>query len=419
MSKIIDLNENKKKINKKKIFMNLLFIIAFIYIIYAIYLTIKKPTDTVTVESGTLTDDESSTGYIIREETIVKGNNYKNGIYQIVLEGKKAAKNATIFRYYSKNENNIQKKIDEINAKIQTAIEKENTFSSADINNLETQIDDIIQNLKFVTDVQDLEEYKKQISNIILKKATIAGENSKSGSYIKKLINKRKEYEEKLIDGSEFVTAPKSGVVSYRVDGLEEVLSPDSFDSITEEKLNELDVKTGKIVATSTEEAKVINNFNCYIATILNSETAKNVETGKSVLLTLSSGNEVDATVKYKKEQADGKMLIVFELNTLTDELISYRKISFNITWWSYSGIKVPNVSILEDNNQLRYVLKKTTTGLKKCYIKVLKTNDNYSIISSYSNDDLSALGLDASTYEGIDIYDSIMLYPNSNYNYN
>lgn len=419
MSKIIDLNENKKKINKKKIFMNLLFIIAFIYIIYAIYLTIKKPTDTVTVESGTLTDDESSTGYIIREETIVKGNNYKNGIYQIVLEGKKAAKNETIFRYYSKNENNIQKKIDEINAKIQTAIEKENTFSSADINNLETQIDDIIQNLKFVTDVQDLEEYKKQISNIILKKATIAGENSKSGSYIKKLINKRKEYEEKLIDGSEFVTAPKSGVVSYRVDGLEEVLSPDSFDSITEEKLNELYVKTGKIVATSTEEAKVINNFNCYIATILNSETAKNVETGKSVLLTLSSGNEVDATVKYKKEQADGKMLIVFELNTLTDELISYRKISFNITWWSYSGIKVPNVSILEDNNQLRYVLKKTTTGLKKCYIKVLKTNDNYSIISSYSNDDLSALGLDASTYEGIDIYDSIMLYPNSNYNYN
>lgn len=417
MSKIIDLNENKKKIDKKKIFMNLLFIIAFIYIIYAIYLTIKKPTDTVTVESGTLTDDESSTGYIIREETIVKGNNYKNGIYQIVLEGKKAAKNETIFRYYSKNENNIQKKIDEIDAKIQTAIEKENTFSSADINNLETQIDDIIQNLKFVTDVQDLAEYKKQISNIILKKATIAGENSKSGSYIKKLINKRKEYEEKLIDGSEFVTAPKSGVVSYRVDGLEEVLSPDSFDSITEEKLNELDVKTGKIVATSTEEAKVINNFNCYIATILNSETAKNVETGKSVLLTLSSGNEVDATVKYKKEQADGKMLIVFELNTLTDELISYRKISFNITWWSYSGIKVPNVSILEDNNQLRYVLKKTTTGLKKCYIKVLKTNDNYSIISSYSNDDLSELGLDASTYEGIDIYDSIMLYPNSNYN--
>lgn len=417
MSKVIDLNENKKKIAQKKLLMNILFVIAFIYIIYAVYLTIKKPTDTVTVESGTLTDDESSTGYIIREETIVKGNNYKNGIYQIISEGEKAAKNETIFRYYGKDENDIQEKIDEINAKIQTALEKENTFSSADINNLETQIDDIIQNLKYVTDVQELTEYKKQISNIILKKATIAGENSKSGSYIKKLINQREGYEEKLVNGSEFVVAPTSGVVSYRVDGLEEVLTPDSFDSITEKKLDELGVKTGKIVATSTEEAKVINNFNCYIATILSSETAKNVETGKSVLLTLSSGNEVNAIVKYKKEQDDGKMLIIFELNTLTDELISYRKISFNITWWSYSGIKVPNVSILEDNNQLKYVLKKTATGLKKCYIKVLKTNDNYSIISSYSNDDLSALGLDTSTYEGIDIYDTIMLYPDSKNN--
>lgn len=414
MSKVIDLNENKKKNAKKKLLMNILFVIAFIYIIYAVYLTIKKPTDTVTVESGTLTDDESSTGYIIREETIVKGNNYKNGIYQIISEGEKAAKNETIFRYYGKNENDIQEKIDEINVKIQTALEKENAFSSADINNLETQIDDVIQNLKYVTDVQELTEYKKQISNIILKKATIAGENSKSGSYIKKLINQREEYEEKLVGGSEFVVAPTSGVVSYRVDGLEEVLTPDSFDSITKEKLDELGVKTGKIVATSTEEAKVINNFNCYIATILSSETAKNIEPGKSVLLTLSSGNEVNAIIKYKKEQDDGKILIIFELNTLTDELISYRKISFNITWWSYSGIKVPNVSILEDGNQLKYVLKKTTTGLKKCYIKVLKTNDNYSIISSYSNDDLSALGLDTSTYEGIDIYDSIMLYPDS-----
>ena len=33
----------------------------------------------------------------------------------------------------------------------------------------------------------------------------------------------------------------------------------------------------------------------------------------------------------------------MFDLKTLTDELIQYRKISFNITWWSVSGLKVPN----------------------------------------------------------------------------
>ena len=114
----------------------------------------------------------------------------------------------------------------------------------------------------------------------MLKKATIAGENSKSGSYIKKLIEKREKYEKQLIEGSEYIVAPKSGIVSYRVDGLENVLKTDGFEELNENKLNELDVKTGQIVSSSSEEGKVINNFNIYIATILDSLPAKQAETG-------------------------------------------------------------------------------------------------------------------------------------------
>lgn len=99
-------------------------------------------------------------------------------------------------------------------------------------------------------------------------------------------------------------------------------------------------------------------------------------------------------------------------MNTLTDELISYRKISFNITWWSVSGIKVPNDAILENDKGQKYVVKKTVKGTTECLIKILKTNDKYSIISSYNADDLKALGIDATTYKGIDVYDTIMLYP-------
>lgn len=106
-------------------------------------------------------------------------------------------------------------------------------------------------------------------------------------------------------------------------------------------------------------------------------------------------------------------MLIVFKLNTLTSELISYRKISFNITWWNVSGIKVPNDSIVEDENQQKYVLKKTSAGTFKCYVKVLKTNETFSIISSYTDEDLKTLGMEMDKYKGIDVYDKIVLYPN------
>ena len=412
MGKLVNLNERRKKIEKKKLLMNIIFGIVSLYIIYAIYLIIKTPTDTLTVENGTLTAEESSTGFIIRDETIVKGKNYKNGINQIILEGEKAAKKQTIFRYYGKNENELQEKINQVNEKIQKALEKENTLPLSDIKNLDSQIDSKLQDLKMLNDVKDISEYKKQLSEIMLKKATIAGENSKSGSYIKKLIEKREKYENSLIEGSEYVVAPKSGIVSYRVDGLENVLKIDGIKELDEKKLNELEVKTGQIISSSNEEAKVINNFDTYIATVLDSLPAKQAEEGKNVLITLSSGEEVNATIYYTKTQENGKNLIVFKINTLTDELRSYRKISFNITWWSVAGIKVPNDAILEDENHSKYVLRKNTTGTTKCYIKILKTNDKYSIISSYSIEDLETLGIDANSYKGISVYDIIMLYP-------
>ena len=84
MGKIIDFNEIKSKKEKKKYIIYGILVVIFLYIIYAIYLLAKSPTDTVTVESGVLTQEESATGYIIRDETVVKGENYKNGITPIL-----------------------------------------------------------------------------------------------------------------------------------------------------------------------------------------------------------------------------------------------------------------------------------------------------------------------------------------------
>ena len=159
MEKLVDLNETRKKTEKKKVIMNIIFIIITLYIVYAVYLIIKTPSDTFTVENGTLTAEESSTGYIIRNETVVKGKNYKNGINPILLEGEKAAKKQTIFRYYGKEENELQSKIDEVNEKLQKALEKENLFTYSDVKNLDDQIDSKLQDLKTINDVKNLSEY--------------------------------------------------------------------------------------------------------------------------------------------------------------------------------------------------------------------------------------------------------------------
>ena len=84
--------------------MKIIFFATVIYVIFAIYLIFKTPTETITVEQGVLTEEEMATGYIIRSENVIKGKNYKNGISQILSEGEKAAKDQTVFRYYGKSE---------------------------------------------------------------------------------------------------------------------------------------------------------------------------------------------------------------------------------------------------------------------------------------------------------------------------
>lgn len=413
MGKILNFREIKNKKFKKKYIIYAILGFIILYIFLSIYWLVKTPGDTIMVNNGTLTLEESSTGYILREETVLKGENYKNGLTPIVVEGERAAKGQTIFRYSGLEEKETKAKIEEINSKIQEALANQpNIFTTADIKNLEKQIDEKSQDLKKLTDISIITEYKKQIEEILSKEAKIAGTQSKSGAYIGQLTKEKEEYENKLTADSEYIIAPMSGVVSYRVDGLEDILSVEDFSTITKESLENLELKTGKIVSTSTESGKIINNFSCYIATVLNSEAAKNAEIGKKVKITLSSGNEINAEIKYVAKEKNDEILVVFELKTLTQELIEHRKISFNITWWSASGYKIPNSSILEDEKGLKYVIRRKSGEDKKIIVKVLNKNEKYSIIGTYSDEELNLLGIDIDKNQKIMKYDNILVYP-------
>ncbi len=413
MGKILNFQELKNKKNKKKYIVHIILGFIIFYIFLSIYWLVKTPSDTIMVDTGTLTLEESSTGYILREETVLKGENFKNGLTPIVAEGERAAKGQTVFRYNGIEEEATKEKIEEINSKIQeTLANQPNLFTTTDIKILEKQIDEKTQNLKSLTDISTINEYKKQIMEIIDKEAKIAGSQSRSGAYIQQLTKEKEEYENKLTEDSEYITAPISGVVSYRVDGYENILNVEDFSTITKNALNNLDLKTGKIVSTSLETGKIINNFKCYIATILDSEVAKNAEIGKKVKITLSSGNEISSEIKYIAKEENEETLIIFELKTLTQELIEHRKISFNITWWNASGYKVPNTCILEDEQGLKYVVRRKNGEDKKIIVKVLNKNEKYSIIESYKDNELNSLGIDIDKNQKITKYDNILLYP-------
>lgn len=403
---------NKDK--RKKIIIGIVGTLIICYLVYIVYILIKQPTDIFTVEEGNVYSEETDIGYIIRDEQVVKGENYKNGMQQIKTEGQKAAKGESIFRYYSKNEDNLIEQIAELDQKIQEVMSNQANLFPADVKLIENQIDEKVEQLNKTTDISKLEEYKKEIYELVTKKANMIGEKSASGSYLKQLQDQRTALENQLNSGAEYITAPESGIVSYKVDGLEETLTPENFSALSKEYLEDLNLKTGRIIATSDECGKIINNFECHIATISNSKEAKEAKIGDKVRVRLSNNVEIDARIEYLSQENEDEVLLVLEINEEIEELSNYRKISFDLIWWSYSGLKVPNQAIVEQDG-LNYVVRNRAGYLSKILVKVEKQNEKYSIVSSYTTDELRELGLtDSEIYnvKTLSVYDEIVLEP-------
>ncbi len=411
--------KKKVKFNRKMIIYIAIFLVI-IYVIYTIYLLIKQPTDIFTLEEGTLYSEETDIGYVIRDEVVIQGENYKNGMEKIKAEGEKVAVNEAVFRYYTKNEDSLKEKIAELDTKIQEAMqnetETENGLLKGDMVSLETQIDQKLLEIGNITDTTKLEEYKKEINELITKKANIAGDLSPQGSYLKELIEERKNYENELNSGAEYVNSSKSGVVSYKVDGLEEVLKPteECFSTLTKEYLENLDLKTGKIVPTSEESGKIIDNTYCYIATISNTEESKNAQVGDKIRVRLPSGSEVSAEITYILEENDNDRVLILKIEKGVEELISYRKISFDLIWWSETGLKVPNQAIVKEND-LAYVVRNRAGYLNKLLVKVKREGEKYSIVEPYDTDELKELGFsneEIISYKKISLYDEVIINP-------
>ena len=396
----------------KKIILIILVSLISIYVIYAIYLLIANPVDTYIIKKGTLAQEEPGIGYIIRNEKVVKGENYQNGIYSIVSEGEKVAKGESIFRYYSASEKEIAKQINELNYKIQELLEKEeNNKPSADIKSIENQIEEKLRSTRTLNNIQEIDDYKSNIDSLISKKIDFIGDVT-TNSEIKKLVSQKKSYEQQLKNGSEYKKAEMSGIVSYRVDGLEEELTEANFNNLTEEYLENLDIKTGQIVATSNECGKIIDNFNCYIAVSTDSEEAMSAEVGDVVQIRISDKEKIDAEIAQINEES-GKRTIIFKLNQMTENLINHRKIAVDIIWWDESGLKVPNQALIEENG-LNYVLRNKAGVQSKILVKVTFRTENFSIIESYKTEELQELGLseeEIDNYKKINNYDEVMLH--------
>lgn len=400
-------------------------IIVIVYICIQCFLLLQKPTNSMIVRNGRLTNYEEAIGYVIREEEIIDSTEYIGERQMVTSDASRVAKNSTIASYILDGEEEIEEKIANLDVEIQKIMETQQIVYSADVKNIENEIQtQLYKILSVKNSIYDIKQLKKEITKNLEKKASIVGEKSPTGSKLNTLIEERMSYEKKLNDSKKDLKAQKAGLISYRVDGYENVLTPNSFSKLTIKDLENIKLNTNQEIPINDEKVKMVNNFYTYIAIPTDSEESKNLNLNDTVKISFNKDftNYEKATVEYILEEND-RRLIILKTTSEVEMLTQYRKISLDIIWWNYEGLKVPNNAIYEKKitNELTgevyanvKAVKLAEPGYQKeVWVKVEKYVDDFSIIENFEDEELIALGIPEDIVDDryeISMYDEVIL---------
>lgn len=361
---------------------------------------------------GKLSDEEQVDGIIIRSEEVL---NVEKGqkIQKIKENNEKVSKNEIVAKVSTQNEQDIMKKIEEVNKKIEQALsENQINVNSAQNITINEKIERVLAHVSDTNFQSKIEEYDKEIKNSLYEKAKISGELTKEGSKLKNLIKEKENLEATLNSNTKNVISTSAGNISYIVDGYEQKLKADNFEYLTEDILKSVDIKRGTVLSVSDNKAKIIKDFNTYIACIVKRDRLKDVKRGKTLELNINNEYEALSMVEYIKDIDNSKSIVVFSTNKLSTELSKYRKISLGIIWWSEVGLKVSNKAIKKIEKQ-HFVVKNKSGFTELIPVKLIKETEEYSLVSGYA----SKLRSKQNSKELIDIpilqeFDEVILNP-------
>ena len=151
---------------------------------------------------------------------------------------------------------------------------------------------------------------------------------------------------------SQIITADASGYYVNKEDGFENIITVDKIDELTDTQLNDA-IESKQKDSTPGSIGKIIDGYNWYIASVIDSANASSFKKGKAVRIIYGDTEEDSvSTYLYSIKKIDDKnSLVIFRCTFMDQELISLRKINGKIVVNDFTGLKVSRDAIRLDEN--------------------------------------------------------------------
>ncbi|MBQ1183198.1 MAG: hypothetical protein IIX60_01980 [Clostridia bacterium] len=380
-----------------------------VYVIAQIYSAVVVPVTTDTVFSYSTYTGFDATGFIIRNETVLKDNISGVLSYEVDDGGRVAKGGVVAVAYNSSADADNRVKIEELDRRIATLqkIQTYNDLNAADIASVNRNIHEAIYGVISATQngkVIKTESYDTLLENMA-RRQVITGEVTDFNALISSLKSQRDSLKASLNVATAEILSPQSGHVIYTVDGYEDSVSVENLEKLDADTLK--DIKKGAV--SSSAVCKIVSDYEWYIAVAMPFSEALNLKLGSKVMIKtdLQSVPELEVTVKHiNKQSIQGEAVVVFSADTMNNELAQLRYLDITIVYEEHEGLKVDNRAIrFVDGQKGVYVF--IASQVKFLPVEVLWQGENYSIVKQEASADKTHLRIyDEVIDKGKNLYD-------------
>ena len=393
-----------------KILAVLASVIIVIYFAAEMYSITNKAYTTQTVYEQTVLETIDAKMYIIRDETPLTAN--ATGVtVPLAKNGERVSKGsviAAVFPSESSAENYIKVESLELKLEAYKKVNGQLKLANVDIGKLNGEINSEFTDIldaAYENDFSSLGDDKLSFAEKLSRKQISLGKEVDCASQIAELENEISALQANTTP-TEILTAEEAGYFVSELDGYENQLTSADLDSLTKEKLEDA-FKADKSETPEGSIGKIIDGYNWYIATIVETAKVSELSKGSSVNLIFndSESEKVKTFIHQVKALDDNESIVVFRCNLMNDSLTDLRIVDGKIVVNEYTGLKVNReaVRLDEDGNSGVYVRRGNIVNFRS--VNVIYSEDSFIIASKPSAE--SGIELE---YTHLKLYDEVII---------
>lgn len=389
--------KRKVKKGRKSIFLKLLFLFICVYLsVNFIISCFGSSYTSYNVQNGYLEESVIADGYIFRDQTIIPAP--KSGTLECEAdEEDRVAQGERVASIY---QNQIDSAATEQLKKLTAEIERLEKYTmqkdvyANDTVRIEQQIAGETKNLPkaaYRGQWESIAEVKEEINRLIDKKRTVTGEKEADTVVLAQLKAQKADMESKNYADRVYLTAPRPGVFTSRIDGMESYLTTDKLKEADAAYLDELDKKTIRYqedIIEGQAACKIVNNSEWYFAAKVSEEEAKLFSENEPVSLRFFDRTDevVRAFVQSISDAKDGQAVISVKSNGYVESIYSTSKTNAEIIKKKYEGLKLPAACIrIKDGKKGVYVLR--GDAAKFVPVTLLYNNSDWAVVSAVQSE--------------------------------